>query len=100
MSSSRNDFTKRAIQRSVIARNEVTKQSMLRMRSLDCFAALAMTAMAGLFSISAATAAEPGHYGYGKPATPAEIAGWDIDVRGNDGAGLPPGSGTGSAQSR
>ena len=73
MSSSRNDFTKRAIQRSVIARNEVTKQSMLRMRSLDCFAALAMTAMAGLFSISAATAAEPGHYGYGKPATPANV---------------------------
>ena len=25
---------------------------------------------------------------------PAEIAGWDIDVRGDDGAGLPPGKGT------
>ena len=27
-------------------------------------------------------------------ATPAQIAGWDIDVRGDDGAGLPPGKGT------
>ncbi|MDJ0656218.1 MAG: c-type cytochrome [Xanthomonadales bacterium] len=34
-----------------------------------------------------------GHYGYGKPATAEEIAGWDIDVR-PDGLGLPPGSGS------
>ena len=34
-----------------------------------------------------------GHYGYGTPATPEQIAGWDIDVR-PDGAGLPPGSGS------
>ena len=27
-------------------------------------------------------------------ATPEQIAGWDIDVRGDDGAGLPPGKGT------
>lgn len=40
-----------------------------------------------------AVAAEPGHYGYGKLATPAEIAGWNIDVRGDDGKGLPPGQG-------
>lgn len=40
-----------------------------------------------------AIAAEPGHYGYGKPATSAEIAGWNIDVRGDDGKGLPPGKG-------
>ena len=32
-------------------------------------------------------------YGIGRPATPAEIAGWNIDV-GRDGRGLPPGSGT------
>jgi cytochrome c len=32
-------------------------------------------------------------YGYGKPATPEEIAGWDIDARGDDGAGLPAGKG-------
>ncbi|MEA2943965.1 MAG: S-disulfanyl-L-cysteine oxidoreductase SoxD [Bradyrhizobium sp.] len=41
-------------------------------------------------SASIAVAESPGHYGYGKPASPAEIAGWDIDVRGDDGAGLPP----------
>ena len=35
-------------------------------------------------------AAEPGYFGYGTPATPEQIAGWDIDVRGDDGAGLPP----------
>ena len=32
-------------------------------------------------------------YGLGRPATPAEIAGWNIDV-GGDGSNLPPGSGT------
>jgi cytochrome c len=31
-------------------------------------------------------------YGLGRVATPAEIAGWDIDARA-DGAGLPPGQG-------
>ncbi len=31
--------------------------------------------------------------GIGRPATPDEIAGWDIDVR-PDGQGLPPGGGT------
>jgi S-disulfanyl-L-cysteine oxidoreductase SoxD len=49
-----------------------------------------MIAAAGSF----ARAAEPGFYGYGKTATPEQIAGWDIDVRGGDGAGLPPGKGT------
>ncbi|MCW5744680.1 MAG: cytochrome c [Alphaproteobacteria bacterium] len=34
------------------------------------------------------------HDGVGRPATPAEIKGWDIDVRGDDGLGLPPGKGT------
>ena len=32
-------------------------------------------------------------YGIGRPATAAEIAGWNIDI-GRDGANLPPGSGT------
>ena len=41
----------------------------------------------------AAFAAPPGHYGYGTPATPDQIAGWDIDAR-PDGVGLPPGSGS------
>jgi S-disulfanyl-L-cysteine oxidoreductase SoxD len=31
-------------------------------------------------------------FGYGRPATPAEIAGWNIDARG-DGGGLPDGKG-------
>jgi mono/diheme cytochrome c family protein len=35
-------------------------------------------------------AAEP--YGFGRPATPREIAGWDIEIS-PDGAGLPPGHG-------
>jgi cytochrome c len=34
-----------------------------------------------------------GYYGYGKSATDAEIAGWDIDVR-PDGMGLPEGQGS------
>jgi cytochrome c len=33
-------------------------------------------------------------YGIGRAATPAEIAGWNIDVGGNDGSNLPAGSGT------
>jgi cytochrome c len=33
------------------------------------------------------------HYGIGKTATDAEIAGWNIDI-GRDGSNLPPGSGS------
>ena len=40
----------------------------------------------------AATPALAQGYGFGKPASAAEIRGWDIDVRA-DGQGLPPGSG-------
>jgi mono/diheme cytochrome c family protein len=50
-----------------------------------------------LLCAGAAFAAEPQkpqRFGFGKPATPAQIAGWDIDVRASDGKGLPPGSGT------
>ena len=36
---------------------------------------------------------EPATFGIGRPATPAEIAAWDIDV-GPDGVGLPPGRAT------
>src|SRR5262245_27029686 len=39
-------------------------------------------------------AADVGHFGYGEKPTPEQIAGWDIDVRGDDGAGLPSGAGT------
>lgn len=48
---------------------------------------------AGTMTMGGAFAAEPGYYGYGKPATPQQIAGWDIDVR-PDGTGLPAGSGS------
>jgi cytochrome c len=41
----------------------------------------------------AASAGGLGPFGYGKVATPAEIAGWNIDARGGDGAGLPAGKG-------
>lgn len=41
----------------------------------------------------AADAKPAGYYGYGKLATPTQIAGWDIDVR-PDGLGLPPGRGS------
>jgi hypothetical protein len=34
-----------------------------------------------------------GHFGFGSPATPEQIAGWDIDAK-PDGTGLPPGSGS------
>ncbi|MGH6828342.1 MAG: c-type cytochrome [Rhizomicrobium sp.] len=37
--------------------------------------------------------AYPGHYSFGTPATQADIAAWNQDVR-PDGQGLPPGSGT------
>jgi hypothetical protein len=40
-----------------------------------------------------AVALPPPVYGLGTPASPVEIAGCDIDVRG-DGAGLPPGRGS------
>ena len=40
-----------------------------------------------------AAAGARAQFGFGKPATPEEIAGWDIDVR-PDGTGLPPGRGT------
>ena len=42
---------------------------------------------------NAPVAQSTGHYGYGKDASPAEVAGWDIDIR-PDGLGLPPGSAT------
>jgi cytochrome c len=52
-------------------------------------APLALLAVAGTWSASAQE-----HYGVGRAATPAEIAGWNIDIGGNDGANLPAGSGT------
>src|SRR3954468_6480954 len=41
----------------------------------------------------AASAGAQSPYGIGRPATPAEIAGWNIDID-REGHNLPPGSGT------
>jgi cytochrome c len=53
------------------------------------FAAAALAA--GLVAAFGHACAGEG-YGVGRPATPQEIAGWDIDIA-PDGAGLPPGRG-------
>lgn len=49
-----------------------------------------------LLAASAALAEEGKIFGLGTPATPEEIAAWDIDIR-PDGQGLPTGSGTAEA---
>ena len=59
----------------------------MRMRELYV-AAFAAGALAWASSVQA-----QGHYGIGRSATPAEIAGWSIDID-RDGNNLPPGSGT------
>jgi mono/diheme cytochrome c family protein len=59
----------------------------MRMRDL-CIAGCTLLALAG-----ATRAQTPGAYGIGRTATPAEIAGWNIDVD-RDGNNLPPGSGS------
>jgi len=43
--------------------------------------------------LAGSAAAEPEHFGFGRPATPQELGAEDIDVRA-DGAGLPPGQGS------
>ena len=47
-------------------------------------------AIAAALASGAVGAAE--RYGFGQPATPQQIAGWDIDIS-PDGAGVPPGRG-------
>jgi mono/diheme cytochrome c family protein len=46
-----------------------------------------------LASPALAQSGKPQNYGIGQPATPEQIAGWDIDVR-PDGEGAPPGKGS------
>jgi len=46
-----------------------------------------------VLAAGAAGAAQPAKYGLGTPATPEQIAGWNIDIA-PDGKNLPPGSGT------
>jgi S-disulfanyl-L-cysteine oxidoreductase SoxD len=53
-----------------------------------------LLSIAALLALTFAARAEtPGHYGIGRAATDAEVAGWNIDI-GRDGSNLPPGSGT------
>jgi cytochrome c len=63
-----------------------------------CWCAIAaLSAWAGITACrpgeSAARAAPPERYGFGQPATPQQVAAWDIDVK-PGGEGLPAGSGT------
>jgi mono/diheme cytochrome c family protein len=52
------------------------------------------TAALAIFALACATQTQAqGPYGIGRAATPAEIAGWNIDVDGN-GNNLPPGGGS------
>jgi S-disulfanyl-L-cysteine oxidoreductase SoxD len=59
----------------------------MRMRELH----IAMLAAVALACATSAQAQSP--YGIGQPATPAEIAGWNIDID-REGHNLPAGSGT------
>ena len=63
-------------------------------------AGLAVIVVAALLSVRAQAepGQQPGRFGFGRPATAAEIMAWDIDVT-PDGHGLPPGGGT-AAQGR
>ena len=65
----------------------MSKLAKLRALSRCCLLALAAPALAQ------ARKTQPRNYGIGHVATPAEIAGWDIDVR-PDGQGAPPGQGS------
>jgi S-disulfanyl-L-cysteine oxidoreductase SoxD len=53
----------------------------------------ALAVLALMMVASSARAETQGHYGIGRTATDAEVAGWNIDI-GRNGENLPPGSGT------
>jgi cytochrome c len=61
--------------------------------ALAAVAASLATASFALYAATGAAGKDAPRFGFGKPATPAEIAGWDTDVR-PDGKGLPAGKGT------
>jgi cytochrome c len=52
-----------------------------------------IAALAVIALVCATSAQAQSPYGIGRPATPAEIAGWNIDID-REGHNLPPGSGT------
>ncbi len=68
---------------------------MFKLRRSAPGAMFALCAAAGMACLVASARAEPParQLGFGKAATAAEIAGWDIDVRA-DGTGLPEGQGS------
>jgi len=49
--------------------------------------------LASLLSVAVRAEELPASFGFGRDASPEEIAAWDIDVK-PDGLGLPPGQGT------
>ena len=63
------------------------------MRSARLAVAASLWSAALVTAVHAQPPKMPERFGIGRPATPAEIAAWDIDVR-PDGVGLPPGSAT------
>src|SRR5258708_15807290 len=54
---------------------------------------LSLALLAGVALAFATSAQSQSPYGIGRPATPAEIAGWNIDID-REGHNLPPGSGS------
>jgi len=72
-------------------------ESLVRVRSVVAIAILVIVWLSGDHGprrlAAQAPAKQPATFGIGRPATPADIAPLDIDVR-PDGAGLPPGRGT------
>jgi S-disulfanyl-L-cysteine oxidoreductase SoxD len=64
-----------------------------RSRALVFTLALAWAAVSSAAADAQAANIATRTFGFGKPATAADIAGWDIDVR-PDGKGLPPGRGS------
>lgn len=54
---------------------------------------VSLALLLALVAAPALAQSQPRQYGIGQPATPEQIAGWDIDVR-PDGQGAPPGQGS------
>ncbi len=79
---------------SSLARLPASARSASRKRGLRVSSCAAIGGLLVTLLSFSADAGSPGYFGYGKPATPAEISGWNIDVRGKDGVGLPDGKGT------
>lgn len=61
---------------------------------LSAAAAAVSVALAGCTVPKAATAPAAAPAGLGQPIAEADVARWNVDVRGPDGQGLPPGSGS------